>query len=100
MPPKNTEEDLDEEEEYKDSSEGGVDVRCEFAAAVGVAEEVAEDGEEGAEGLGRDVPPGTDDLGGVSSCHLGKREPLRGVWKISVHLEPCRGRRGGRRRFG
>ncbi|KAL8908499.1 MAG: hypothetical protein Q9171_005417, partial [Xanthocarpia ochracea] len=43
--------DLDEEEEHEESSEGGMDVGSELATAVGMTEEVAHDGEEGAKGL-------------------------------------------------
>ncbi len=45
------EHDLDEEEEHQESSEGCVYVGSELATAVGMTEEVADDGEEGAEGL-------------------------------------------------
>lgn len=56
------EDDLGEEEEAEVGREGGVDVVCELAAFVFVAEGVADDGEEGAEGLRGDVPAGADDL--------------------------------------
>ena len=39
-----------------------MDVRCKLAPAVGVAQEVAYDGEDGADHLDRDVEPGADDL--------------------------------------
>lgn len=61
-----SEDDLDEEEEFEFRGVGGVDVVGELAAAVFVAEEVADDGHEGAEGLGGDVPAGVDELGRVS----------------------------------
>ena len=39
-----------------------MDVRCKLAPAVGVAQEVAYDGEDGADNLDRDVEAGADDL--------------------------------------
>ena len=47
--------DLGDEEEGEDVSEGGVDVGGELTAAVSVAEEVTDDGEDGAESLEGDV---------------------------------------------
>ncbi len=59
---------MDEEEEHEDGGEGGVDVGGELAATVGVAEEVACDGEDGTEGLEGDVEAGADDLSGWRRC--------------------------------
>jgi hypothetical protein len=53
---------LDGEEVGEIGREGGVDVVGELAAFVFVAEEVAGDGEERAQGLGWDVPSATGDL--------------------------------------
>lgn len=54
-----------------------MDVRCELAPAVAVAEEVAYDCEDGAEGLDRDVPAGADDLvNGLSTFRVGERSGL------------------------
>ena len=57
-----TKDDLGDEEEHEDGGEGGVNIRCELAAAMGVAEKVTQDGQEGAEGLEGDVPARADDL--------------------------------------
>lgn len=57
-----TEDDLDDKKEHEDGGEGGVNVGSELATFVGVAEEVAEDGEKGANGLERHVPAGADNL--------------------------------------
>jgi len=67
---------LADEQELQDIGEDGVDVVAdELAAAVRVAEEEAEDGEEGPEGLCRDVPPGLGDLLMVSG-RPGRRRQL------------------------
>lgn len=52
-----------------------MDVGCELAAAVSVAEEVSDDGEKGAEDLDGDVETGADDL------WWGKGDQLQGLWK-------------------
>ena len=67
--------DLGEEHEHEGRGEGGVDVGCELAAAVSVAEEVSDDGEKGAEDLDGDVETGADDL------WWGKGDQLQGLWK-------------------
>lgn len=59
---------MDEEEEHEDGGERGVNVGGELAATVGVAEEVACDGEDGTEGLEGDVEAGADDLSGWRRC--------------------------------
>ena len=59
-----TEGDLYGEHEHEHGGHGGVHIGSELSTAVGVAEEVAGDGEDGAHCLERDVPSGTHDLEG------------------------------------
>ena len=56
------EDDLRYQHEHEDRGEGGVDVWCELAAAMGVAKEVTDDCEYDAEDLERDMESGADDL--------------------------------------
>lgn len=56
------EDDLRCKHKHEDRGEGGVNVRCELAAAMGVAEEVSDDCEYDAEDLERDMESRTDDL--------------------------------------
>lgn len=58
------EDDLSDEHEHENRGEGGVNIRRELASAVGVAEEVADYGEDGTEGLEGNVPTGADNLEG------------------------------------
>lgn len=69
-----------------------MDVGCELAAAVGVAEEIADDGEDGTEGLDRDVPTGASDLGKWDRISArGFREKERGIGNgRELPLAPCR----------
>ncbi len=55
---------MSDEHEHENRGEGGVNVRRELASAVGVAEEVADYGEDGTEGLEGNVPTGADNLEG------------------------------------
>lgn len=59
-PQVNTQHDLRNEHQHQPIRKRGVSVDIELAPAVGVAEEVAHDGEDDAEGLDGDVPAGAD----------------------------------------
>ena len=53
---------LDDQKQHQPVCEGVVNIRSELAALVGVAEEVADDSDDGSDGLERDVPAGSYDL--------------------------------------
>ena len=59
-----------------------MDIGGELPPAVGVAEEVADYGEDGTKGLEGDVPAGADDLGPV-------RSRMWGEGKENVRRGPC-----------
>lgn len=53
--------DLDNEDEHEDRGKGSMDIGCELAATVSVAEEIPDDSEDGAEALDRNMPAGASD---------------------------------------
>ena len=70
----NTHSNLGDQHEHDVWDELGVDVLGELSALVLVSEEVANDGDDGAEGLDRNVPSGSDNLEmsvSPGSCSLG-----------------------------